>query len=119
MPSQLLNVSVMQRLVRFVCLALLATQLLSGAQLVESGLERAQFYAGTCLSADPECSMSGHQVNLGDSPSHPLNLGVHLSGLLPLQEALEPSQAKAPQVAKVNSLAILLFVSLIDYPPKA
>jgi len=119
MFAQLLSANLMQRLVRWVCFALVATQLLSGAQLVESGLERAQYYAGTCLSVDPQCTMSGQHISLGESPSHALNLAIHLSGLLPLQIVFAPNQAQAPQVAKVKLLAQWLFASRIDHPPKA
>jgi len=104
MLSHLLRSSLMHRLVRFVCCALVATQLLSGAQFVDSGLERAQFYAGTCLSIDPQCSVSNQHVSLGESPSHVLNLAVHLSGLLSMHSAVEPGPAHAPQVAKVALL---------------
>lgn len=119
MFAQLLSSSLMQRLVRFVCCALVATQLLSGAQFVHSGLERAQYYAGTCLSADAKCSVSNRQVSLGESPSHALNLVIHLCGLIPLQIAFEPSQAQSPQVANVNLLPQWLFATRIDHPPKA
>ena len=103
----------MQRLVRWVCCALVATQLLSGAQFVDSGLERAQYYAGICLSVDADCSASDRHVSLGEAPSHDLNLVVHLSGLLPVQASLEATQARAPQVAKVNFLPQQLFASRI------
>jgi len=119
MFAQLLSSSLMQRLVRFVCCALVATQLLSGAQFVHSGLERAQYYAGTCLSVDAECKVSNHQVSLGESSSHALNLVIHLCGLIPLQTAFEASQAQSPQVAKVNLLPQWLFATRIDHPPKA
>ena len=119
MPRPLHLSSFMQHLVRWVCCALVATQLLSGAQMVESGLERAQYYAGTCLPVDADCSASGRHVSLGESPSHELNLVVHLSGLLPSQAALQAIQAQAPQVAKVNFLPKRLFASRIDHPPKA
>lgn len=119
MPRPMLLSSFMQHLVRWVCWALVATQLLSGAQMVESGLERAQYYAGTCLSIDADCSASGRHVSLGESPSHELNLVVHLSRLLPVPASLEATQARAPQVAKVNFLPQRLFASLIEHPPKA
>ena len=119
MFAQLLSANLMHRLVRFVCCALVATQLLSGAQFVDSGLERAQFYAGTCLSVDVNCTVNGHQVSLGESPSHTLNLAIHLSGLLPLQIVFTPTQAQAPQVGKVKLLSRWLFASRIDHPPKA
>ena len=119
MFAQLLSANLMQRLVRWVCCALVATQLLSGAQFVDSGLERAQYYAGTCLSVDPQCTVSNHQVSLGESPSHALNLAIHLSGLLPLQIVFARSQSQAPQVAKVKLLPRWLFASRIDHPPKA
>jgi hypothetical protein len=119
MFAQLLRTSLMHHLVRVVCCALVATPLLSGAQFVDSGLERAQFYAGTCLSIDPQCSVNDSGVNLGESPSHVLNLALHLSGLLPMHSAVEPSSAHAPQVAKVALLPQWLFASRIDHPPKA
>jgi hypothetical protein len=119
MLSHLLRSSLTRRLVRFVCCALVATQLLSGAQMVESGLERAQFYAGVCLSVDVNCTVNGQQVSLGESPSHVLNLALHLSGLLPMHSAVEPGPAHAPQVAKVALLPQWLFASRIDHPPKA
>ena len=119
MLSHLIRSSLTHRLVRFVCCALVATQLLSGAQLVESGLERAQFYAGVCLSVDVNCKVSGQQLNLGESPSHVLNLVVHLSGLLPMFAAAVPGPANAPQVAKVTLLPQWLFASRIEHPPKA
>jgi len=119
MLAQLLRTSLMHHLVPWVCCALVATQLLSGAQFVDSGLERAQFYAGTCLSVDVNCTMSNQQVNLGESPSHVLNLAVHLSGLLPMHSTVEPNRTRAPLVAKVSSLPQWLFASRIDHPPKA
>ena len=119
MFAQLRRFSLMRYLLRLVCCALVATQLLSGAQFVDSGLERAQFYAGTCLSIDPQCSVSNQQVSLGESPSHVLNLALHLSGLLPMHSAVEPGPAHAPQVAKVALLPQWLFASRIDHPPKA
>ena len=109
----------MRHLVRWVCCALVATQMLSGAQFVESGLERAQFYAGTCLSIDANCTVSESHVNLGESPSHIFNLAIHLSGLLSLQTLAEPATAQAPQVATVELLPQWLFAALIDHPPKA
>jgi hypothetical protein len=119
MLARLLRSSLMHRLVRFVCCALVATQLLSGAQFVDSGLERAQYYAGICLSVDAQCTMSGQHISLGESPSHALNLAIHLSGLLPLQIVFAPDQSRAPQVAKVKLLPQWLFASRIDHPPKA
>lgn len=119
MRSLVFSPSLLKRFVRLVCCALLATQLLSGAQLVESGLERAQFYAGTCLSVDAECSVSGQHISLGEAPSHELNLAVHLSGLLPSHTAVVPCQTQAPRVAKVNFLPELLFDSSIEHPPRA
>ena len=119
MIDSLRSSKLMQHFVRWACCALVATQLLSGAQIVESGLERAQYYAGTCLSVDPSCTMSEHHINLGESPSHVLNLAVHLSGLLPMLPAWEPSQAPTAQVAIVSSLPQWLFASRIDHPPKA
>ena len=119
MIDYLRSSKLMQHFVRWACCALVATQLLSGAQMVESGLERAQYYAGTCLSVDPQCTVSNHQVSLGESPSHALNLAIHLSGLLPLQIVFAPSQAQAPQLAKVKLLPQWLFASRIDHPPKA
>ena len=119
MLSNLLRSSLMHRLVRFVCCALVATQLLSGAQFVDSGLERAQFYAGVCLSVDVNCTVNGQQVSLGESPSHVLNLALHLSGLLPMHSTVEPNRTRAPLVAKVSSMPQWLFASRIDHPPKA
>ena len=119
MIDSLRSSKLMQHLVRWVCCALVATQLLSGAQMVESALERAQYYAGTCLSVDPQCTMSDQHISLGESPSHVLNLAVHLSGLLPMLPAWEPSQAPTVQVAIVSSLLQWLFASRIDHPPKA
>ena len=119
MIDSLHSSKLMQHLARWVCCALVATQLLSGAQFVDSALERAQFYAGTCLSVDPQCTMSEHHISLGESPSHVLNLAVHLSGLLPMLPAWEPSHAPTAQVAIVSSLPQWLFASRIDHPPKA
>ena len=119
MRIQLLRFGLMQHIVRWVCCALLGIQLLSGAQLVESGLERAQFYAGTCLSIDTNCTVGDQRVSLGESPSHIFNLAIHLSGLLSLQTLAEPAKAQAPQVATVELIPQWLFATRIDHPPKA
>lgn len=108
-----------QLLLRLLCLSLLGAQLFGGAQFVESAVERAQFYAGTCLAIDPNCTQVGQHVSLGEAPSHMINLAIHLMGLLPQHGVAEPPASGAPQVATAATLPRWLFVTSIEHPPKA
>ena len=99
--------------------ALALCQLLSGSQFVESAMERAQYYAGTCLPSDTDCSIEGGSVNLGQSPAHTLNLAVHLFGVPPAQQFVAACDAVPSWVAVVKVLAGAGTVREVYHPPKA
>ena len=101
------------------CLSLIVLHLLGGSQFVESAIERAEFYAGTCASMDPQCSADGAGLNLGQCPAHTLNLCVHLSGVLPDLQAIGSAPAKPPRRAVVRVLTPRLVASEVYHPPRA
>jgi hypothetical protein len=99
--------------------ALLLVHLLSGSQFVESALERAEFYSGTCLDADSQCHVTDGQVDLGKSPANALNLGVHLCAVIAGAVTAEPVQCTHARVPVEPSLALGLYSLELDHPPRA
>lgn len=62
----------------------LMIRVFAGQTYVEAAIERVELYTKTCVEMDLECSMHHDKVtlDLGDSPSHELNLSLHLLGHL-------------------------------------
>lgn len=61
----------------------LMIRVFAGQTYVEAAIERVELYTKTCVSVDPECSFHHEKavLDLGDSPSHELNLSLHLLGI--------------------------------------
>lgn len=62
----------------------LMIRVFAGQTYVEAAIERVELYTKTCVAVDPECSFHHEKavLDLGDSPSHELNLSLHLLGHL-------------------------------------
>lgn len=62
----------------------LMIRIFAGQTYVEAAIERVELYTKTCVAIDHECSFHHDKAsfNLGDSPSHELNLSLHLLGHL-------------------------------------
>ncbi len=114
-----------RRLVLLITVAFhLLTVALGGGVFVPSALERAQFYSGTCASADRPCA-AGKRVGLprGGSSGHlvsSLNLFLHLSGVLQGSPLVEVAWDDAADllVPVVPTLSMLVFSTSIFHPPK-
>jgi hypothetical protein len=88
--------------------------------MVQNSLIRTQFYAGTCITSDTQCSMTADgQVDLSDVQHQlNLNLGVHL--LAPVRWLVADFTVALNSVLPHYRTLLWMSVPLVDifHPPK-
>lgn len=116
------QLSTRRRIAFWVLCTLIVMRIVSGQIFIDSSIERIEIESGHCLSIDLQCSASAtkHQVDLGDNPSHPLNLSLHLLGNLAV-----PTDTLAPYLptqselhATLKNLPLWAFPAAIFHPPQ-
>jgi hypothetical protein len=110
------------RALLLVLAALVLVSHLSGGYIfVDSAVERAELYSGTCLSIDSDCHLNDNAtVRLGGAPSSTLNLFAHLFGTCQriASEIFCPADLASVYVAIVRRLPHWVFATQIFHPPK-
>ena len=116
------HISTRKLIVLLIIICVTAIRLFAPQDYILSAIERAEIYSGTCISLDPECSLTAeNKVDLGDAPTSALNLFLHLISVT----ANEEDTAAVPLVdlvhilnAVVISLPMWVFRTHIFRPPR-
>ncbi len=98
-----------------------SVRVLSGQTYINSAIEHAEIYSGTCLSIDPNCHVNEHkQVQLEEDPSSALNLSFHLMSIFASVEGGHIPLARLPHAMRAHAPRLLLqvFPTSIFHPPR-